>query len=104
MIPCVGAGITLIDPGRREVDKHGRRLPINRLSRRYSRSSRSSKIRFLRVYVTGHDTWTTGFGWRISWKSGKREGGVFESDEGKTWFQGHGPQARAAFEVARALT
>ena len=78
MIPCVGAGITV-------VVKDG--------------NWRGEMLR--KVYVSG--TITAESGTTLHWKSGGRTGAVFTHDEDRTWFYGHGPQARAAFLAAKAL-
>lgn len=83
MIPCIGAGITVALP------------------KKWSEGERSRKLR--RAYVTGHGPWVDQRGGRIDWKSGPLTGEVWENEEGIEWIVGHGPQAIAALQVARAL-
>lgn len=83
MIPCVGAGITVVLP------------------KKHFDSERARKIR--RAYVTETGDGPRGHGSRIQWKSGSLTGETWEEYEGVEWIHGHGPQARAALLVARGL-
>jgi hypothetical protein len=114
-LPCVGAGITVVDPGpstdevfRKQAEG---RVLAPRSAPRKRKSSRASwhelPLRLLKAYVKEvihiaannpeHD------GDLIVWTCGKREGHVYGSAQGHTWITGHGPQARGALLAARAL-
>ena len=109
-LPCVGAGITVVDPGPSSDEvwrkrKDGR--PSTPKKRRSSRASwHDTPLRLLRAFVTNagcppdaRDT----LGAEIQWKCGIRYGRVFSISEGTEWVRGHGPQARGALLAARVL-
>lgn len=109
-LPCVGAGITVVDPGPNTNDVFRKRpdgRPYTPKTRSGRWSSRDPKLRLLKAYVTEvihfpavkpeHD------GFRIVWKCGTREGHVYQGAQGHTWITGHGPQARGALLAQRAL-
>jgi hypothetical protein len=105
-LPCIGFGITVVDPGPAtdviNAKVFGRRsYSRNATSRRYSPNRPK---RLLRAYVVSSLSWNDTRGHNIVWKSGIRTGEVWENDEMVTWTRGHGPEARAAFLAVRALT
>jgi hypothetical protein len=112
-LPCIGFGITVVDPGpspdvinakvfgRRRARRSGGAWKKPAWHRALDRP-----FRLLRAYVIANDgvQWHMDRGVRICWKSGIRTGEVWEKDEMATWTRGHGPEARAAFLAVRALT
>lgn len=108
-LPCIGFGITVVDPGTNanEAFTRGRNgrpySPRKRPIWPAGRPSDLSKLRLLRAYVTEISAWNQHSGSAIQWKSGGRVGTVWEKDEMTTWTRGHGPQARAALMAARGL-
>ena len=107
-LPCVGAGITVVDPGASTnafARGRGGFVPLKK-QRKSSRASwHEPALRLLKAYVTEVDPYTRndGLGSQILWKCGKREGSVFQKGSGSTWISGHGPQARGALLAAHAL-
>lgn len=83
-LPCVGAGLTIIDPIGQFTDK-----PT-----------------LLRVFVVSIEERIhpkIGILLIIHWRAGNRRGTVTLQTEGTEWIRGHGPQARAALLAQRAL-
>ncbi len=99
-LPCVGAGITVVDPGPNTNDLFKKRPDGRPYTPKRKKSSRASwhepPIRLLKAYVVGA-------GPQIIWKCGIREGLVSTLEEGTTWTRGHGPQACGALLAQRAL-
>lgn len=100
-LPCVGAGITVVDPGSENIYAKGRGgfAP----HRRYKGTT---KGHLLKAYVTGIDdalTKNANPHLAIYWQCGTRSGHLSPREEGITWARGHGPQARGALLAQRAL-
>lgn len=104
-LPCVGAGILVVDPGPSAdpvfSGRNGRPYsPLTRKKRKSSRASwHDSLPRLLKAFVLGGLP-TAPY---IPWRCGIRQGQVQRDREGVDWVRGHGPQARGALLAARAL-
>lgn len=104
-LPCVGAGITVVDPGP-NTDGVFRKRKDGRPSapRKPSRALRSLwhdvPLRLLKAFVVGPGGSPSDY---VAWKCGIREGHVRLDREGADWVRGHGPQARGALIAQRAL-
>lgn len=103
-LPCIGAGITVVDPGfNTETAAFERGRGGFMKSRAPKRAKyRDSRGRLLRAYVTAHEDDGKRSA-RIYWRCGKMSNVVYAADEGTTWAHGHGDQARAALLASRAM-
>lgn len=121
-LPCIGFGITVVDPGPApdvvNAKVFGRKRSSGVISHTFTYRLRDKPLRLLRAYVVSveprqrrdtvlqaHDTMIVEMvnDTAIQWKSGVRAGDVWASDVMTTWTHGHGPTARAALLAARAM-
>lgn len=103
-LPCIGAGITVVDPGPADTAyTRGRNGFMKRKRSRGYTPRDSAHARLLRAAVTEISAHDEKRGSLITWQSGKRLGQVWTCNEGTEWVHGHGPQARGALLAQRAL-
>lgn len=101
-LPCVGAGITVLDPGFNADVAVFERGRGGFMKMRKPPKQRGTRGQLLRAYVVEVREGTK-LGDQIWWQCGKRRNYVCAHDEGGTWIHGHGEQARHALLTMRVM-